>query len=263
MDITKLPLACIRDTPDHRDFRRYSAVAPVELPETFEVSNQPAIRSQGQTNSCTAFASAFVWEQCLKSRGMLKEITLSAHFIWFWSRWQTGDQGSDVGCQIRDVMKGLQEMGAAPEDEWPESSPHDKEPSDIAKIWGAALSMPSYERLESVYAIKVALAIENQAVVIGLPIYGAWYESSMQSNGIVPARQYLGSLVGWHAMAVTGYTKERAILAGSWGDRYGAKGYVFVPWEYLDYEKTSELPGFDAWCAGKDIPKVFTPAPML
>lgn len=45
-------------------------------------------------------------------------------------------------------------------------------------------------------------------------------------SGIFSVPDCKGTMVGWHAMAIVGYTKDYWIIKNSWSNKWGEKGYV-------------------------------------
>ena len=79
--------------------------------------------------------------------------------------------------------------------------------------------------------------------VVGIAIYPSFLTTSVNKTGIVsmPNRE---KCLGGHAVLVVGYSdiKQHWILRNSWGDKWGDKGYFYLPYLYLlDAKLSSDL----------------------
>lgn len=247
MDYRTIPLGAKRDKHDPRDLKKARVGAPMRLPPDFAIMDKPPIKDQGQRNSCTGHASAWMWEQVLASRGVTRE-ELSPLFTWYYGRASEGTAGEDSGVTMRGAIAALASRGACPLSLWGYDRPIHIEPDQEAQLFGAAYKLPRYERCESIDAIRHCLAVEKQSAIISLPVFENWYADSVTRTGHVPEAGG-STMVGYHAVAACGYDDRFGWLkfANSWGRSWGEGGYGYVPYETL------ELFGYDCWSAGFDI----------
>ena len=152
----------------------------------------------------------------------------------------------DVGLSMRSGASALQKFGACPEDVWGYDRGIDEAPDEKAILYGTALRLPQYERCDTLAAIKYAIAIEKQAVAVGIPICSDFYSYWTQRNGKIP-ENFSQDFLGLHGMAFVGYDDGSQMVeaANSWGEEYGDDGFNHIPYGYL-----AAVGSFDAWTAG-------------
>src|SRR6476646_3515572 len=106
------------DLPDARD-HIYSAPLAKALPPAVDLRpNCPPVYDQGQLGSCTANAIAAAVEFDRKKQN-LTDFAPSRLFIYYNERVMEGTVDYDAGAQIRDGIKSVAKIGAAPETDWP------------------------------------------------------------------------------------------------------------------------------------------------
>lgn len=235
--------------PDRQDRRdRLYAPAPAKLPTSAVLPFLPPIRDQGQRPSCTGHAGAWVWQQFLASRfQQYQDTQMSAAWIWYHARREELRERQSTGASLRSVMKVLNKQGCPSEWLWPDGKPHDREPGPEAIISAAALRVPEYLRTEEIEIIKHAIAIERQAVLIGLPVFASWSSDHVRKTGRIqydPTEEYIGG----HALAACGYDDKAATLlvANSWGKNFGDDGFLHIPYDLLRWE------AWDGWTVNFD-----------
>lgn len=157
------------------------------------------------------------------------------------------------GVTARGAMKSLHEFGTCPIEDWPENSPWFVEPNERSQIMGKALTLPSYERCESVREIKYAIAKEGQSCVLGVWVRSAWYETEAKESGRI-RYDSAGIIEGGHMVTPVAYNDLFTIgndigavkCANSWSTKYGNKGFIYLPYRLFESEP------FDAWTVGFD-----------
>jgi len=87
-----------------------------------------------------------------------------------------------------------------------------------------------YATINSYIHLKSALFM-NGPCFGALPVYNSAYNEFWNPE--------FGSLEGYHAVALVGYTEKGIILRNSWGKGYGKNGYWEIP--YLDCQKFLEI----------------------
>lgn len=256
-DFREYALGAKPDRQDRRDI--YKAAPLVDLPPHAEVTYQPAIQDQGRTNACTGYASAYFWEQVLVSRGMLAQ-RLSPTYPWFFARRYENSEMFNEGNTLRSIMRALHEFGICPIDEWRETEPWGVEPDDRAQVFGKALTLPRYERCETLREIKYGVSQEGQSCVLGVWVRSSWYSDESIRTGKL---FHEGMIEGGHGVAVVGYDDsfdiggERGAIKcpNSWGIGYGDRGFIYLPYRLFEMEP------FDCWTVGFDAIPDAIPTP--
>jgi C1A family cysteine protease len=235
------------DEPDPQDPPK--TVTPANLPASAQVSNLRPIRAQGVYSSCSGNAAVWFWEQILESRGLLADDELSRLYVWYWARVIEGDVNRDGGVQTRSLLQALQQYGAPPEEMWPYSGDFRAEPTPEAQAYGKGLVLASFERCNSIDDIRYAIAIEDQSVLLSIPIFPNWRQEPWSRTGQI-AYDDEQIPIGSHAVVICGYDHDKQILrlANSWGPDWGDRGYCTIPYRYL-------FEDHDAWTARRgDLP---------
>jgi len=199
------------DTHDQRDLR-FSLVANdlglLDLPRSVDLRPLCSpVRDQGALGSCTGQA-LIGFRECLLTQA--KQFTaLSPLYIYYWERSLERSIQDDAGAQIRDGMRVLRKLGAAPEPDWPyDIAKFRDRPSQEATDDAAAYRIQHFHRINNAVEIKQALCL-----------------------GAVPPKKYLGG----HAVAVVGYNDDAArfLVRNSWGTGWAMAGYFTLPYAFF------------------------------
>lgn len=225
-----------RDLPDARDYCR--ATKPVPHPDKVDLRPMmPLVFDQGPLGSCVAQASVAAFMYAYKKQTQRDCPVMSRLFVYYNARALENSIKSDDGCQIRDAVKQLVKLGAAPEDEWQYviSNFAVKPPK---KAFDHALDnqLVLYSSVaQSEYALENTLAI-GFPVVCGIMLYDSFESEEVAKTGIVPmpnVKKEHG--LGGHAVLIVGYDKVNRLflMRNSWGDDWGMGGYFTIPYEYI------------------------------
>jgi C1A family cysteine protease len=239
------------DLPDIRDIH-YSSnhhVCKLEmLPTAVDLRPKCSpVENQDQLGSCTSFSLAgaleFLEEQSLVTKTASPEIliqnqyaTFSHLFIYYNERAMEGTINEDAGGQIRDGIKTLATLGAAPESLWPydESKVFNK-PADAAYAEALNHKITAYIRLDTLADMKHCLAA-GFPFAFGFTVYDSFESPEVAQTGLVPMpNQMTDSCVGGHAVLAVGYDdKEQVVIVrNSWGPSWGLQGYFKLPYAYI------------------------------
>ena len=237
--IVKRKYGCIPDQPDIRDFT-YSVPPHVArvLPPSVDLSPRCLpIRNQANLGACTGFGGRGAVGFVLRAENTKTAFDPSPLFAYYNARRLEGTTGQDAGAMIRDVIKGVVKFGVVPEADWPYVTwKYATRPP--AKCYTHALThqVIEYRRVSQTLDDLRGCLAEGFPVVIGISVYESFESAFVAKTGKVPmpdARRE--RLLGGHCMYVVGYDdKTRMFLvANSWGDAWGAKGFCFIPYDYL------------------------------
>lgn len=223
------------DLEDARDFL-YNLFDPEKaLPESVDLrSRMPTVYDQGQLGSCSAqsvgAAIEFINESYQPSR----------LYIYYNERAEQGTVSIDSGSTLRVGIKTTVKNGACPETEWPyDISKFTVKPPDTCYTDSKKDLVTGY------YGIaKDKNLIDNirHAISTGFPVvYGMLIFSSFESEPVTMAGQVpmpdlkTEKFLGAHALLISGYdnSKKQFIIRNSWGDKWGDKGYFYLPYEYI------------------------------
>jgi C1A family cysteine protease len=249
-------LGYIPDLGDIRDWRLTAPSGPPPtLPSSVDLRPQcPPLYDQGAIGSCTANASSALFRFVDKKQGGL-DVNPSRLFVYYEARRMQGWETIDSGAYIRDAMKVLADLGAAPEETWVYDVARFKEkPPAPAYAQGLAHQALAYLRVnQDLDAMRGCLA-SGFPFVIGASLYENFMSGGSSGNIPMPS----GSTSGGHAFMVVGYrdSDRRFICQNSWGERVHDHGYFYIPYDYL---RNANLAS-DLWTL-KSVEEVTVPEP--
>lgn len=228
--------------PDKQDMRdkiyyAYTIKNPSQLPSSVDLRKDLSpIVDQGNLGSCTANAIASGLGEYLQKISGIQFTPLSRLDLYWWERYIEGTVDQDSGAEIRDGMKIFNQLGIAPETDYPYNiTTFTTEPSPKAIIDGTIFKISSYHRIQNLDYLKISLA-EGLPVVTGILIYESFESDDVAKTGIVPMPDPKNEKVlGGHAVLAVGYddSKQIVIMRNSWGVNWGDKGYFYLPYTYF------------------------------
>jgi len=188
-----------------------------KLPEEYTtIPELPPVRDQGEQGSCSAMTAAVMKEyQERKDLGFTDH--MSPQFVY-----NLRDNSHSEGMTPRNTMQILQKSGILPEVVYPYGSR--KAIGDKLLREAANFKIYSYGRLHTLEAAKAAM-FANGPIYFGFPVYNP-------NNPKFWIQEYNGQpMIGGHAVAGVGWTKEGIIIRNSWGTYWGNRGYTLYPFE--------------------------------
>jgi len=71
--------------------------------------------------------------------------------------------------------------------------------------------------------------------LIGFTVYESFESNDVALTGVVPMPQFGESVLGGHSVEICGYdiATRMFIFKNSWSDKWGDKGYGYMPFSYL------------------------------
>jgi C1A family cysteine protease len=231
-------LGWIPDTPDHRDYMLTLPPLAEELPTKVDLREMDSpIFNQGSLGSCTGNATAGAYMYNLKKQ---KEafFTPSRLFIYYNGRKALGTIKQDSGAMLRDCIKSVNTDGVCSEDMWPyDISQFTKKPSRQCYRTARDHQSVSYSRVpRTLDSFKSCLA-SGLPFVFGFAVYESFMTREVARTGMMPWPSKSEKSYGGHAVCCVGYDDSidggKFIVRNSWGDKWGDKGYFYMPYEYL------------------------------
>lgn len=227
--------------PDHKDerdilfsisiFDRFKSIKDeIDLRDKMS-----PIEDQKQTGSCVANATVGALEY-LENINKELFIDYSRLFAYWNARVLGGYENSDCGCQIRNCIKGLVNLGICSETTWPfvENNVCIK-PSDNSFIEAEKKQLIQYERINNSHDVDYALNL-GYPVIFGIILFSSFMDT--KADGIVKSPNYFEKRLGGHGMLACGKTiinkNKHYIVRNSWSENWGDKGYCYIPAKYFD-----------------------------
>jgi C1A family cysteine protease len=204
----------------------------VKLPKSVDLRSKcPPIFDQGDLGSCTANAG-------VRARMMLTGETtmLSRLYLYYQERVIEGTVGEDAGAQMRDIGKAMFNCGICPELDFPyDVTKFAEKPSQIEDLDALKYKIGHYTSVPDIDGIRQVLALKQQPVMTGIDVYASFESADVAKTGKVPIPKMSERKLGGHAVCIVGYddTKKWFILANSWGETWGDKGYFYLPYDFF------------------------------
>ncbi len=254
--------------PDFPDYRDYS-IESTDVKPLFRESNImdieissintkkdlrrwcSPIEDQGSLGSCTAHAGVALIEY-YERRAFNKHIDASRLFLYKVTRNLLHWKG-DKGAFLRSTIGAMRLFGVPPEEYWPYNiNNFDEEPSAFCYAFAQNYQAIKYVRLDHPTTSKEKL-LEKIKVCINAgfpPMFGftVFADAITQSNsngGLIPMPHDKDKVRGGHAVVAVGYDDSKVIknsigesrgailIRNSWGERWGDKGYGWLPYDYV------------------------------
>ena len=227
------------DKQDIRDKIYYASTIkqPSQLPKLVDLRKylSPVV-DQGELGSCTANAIASGLGEYFQKIARKQFTSLSRLDLYWWERFIEGTVDKDSGAEIRDGMKVFNQLGIAPENDYPyDITTFTNEPTPQAILDATIFKISKYNRVQNLNSLKIALA-EGLPVVTGIQVYESFESDAVAQTGIVPMPDPDNEqLLGGHAVLAVGYddSKKQVIMRNSWGISWGDKGYFYLPYTYF------------------------------
>jgi C1A family cysteine protease len=235
----------IKDKEDKRDFIYQAKLGMTALPVKIDLRRScPPIRDQGQLGSCTWEAMVGFYETLAK-HNHLKVVRLSVLFGYYNTRVIENSVNIDCGAELRDCWKSFQKTGDCPNLYWPYYIKRFKTKPSARAYLQSTYKVATYNRIYTLEDIKLCLS-DNHPVVIGFAVYSSFESDHMAKTGIMPMPKPEEKCLGGHAVLVVGYDEvhQWLIVRNSWGNRWGARGYFFMPYAFVTSDQV-----FDMWTA--------------
>jgi uncharacterized tellurite resistance protein B-like protein len=212
--------------------------AAAELPRRVDLRPfLSPVEDQRTTSSCAANAVAGAYEYLVRRHLGEDGYDVSRLFIYYNGRAVDGVEGEDGGSVIGSLIEALRELGACSEETWPfDEARVNEEPSDEAYQEAAHFLVEDNALVATDLDAWRAVLAEGYPIVFGIALFESF--DRQRRPGLVPmpspdevAREEHSG----HAMLAVGYSdRDRVfIVRNSWGERWGDRGYCYIPYDYL------------------------------
>ena len=202
-------------------------------PPTFTITNLSPILNQGVLGSCVANAFSYsiskqTNKKVIPSRLCLYAICRSIDYT---------PLDQDDGTSIRSACQAIANYGVCQESVYPYTSSPSTLPSLIAFSSSKKFKQFTYLFIsQDLTSIKNILRTYNAPIIFGIMIYSSFLTETSSKTGIIPLPDKdKDELLGGHCLTIVGYndTTKMFTCGNSWGTSWGAKGYCYIPYNYL------------------------------
>jgi len=228
----------VPDLPDHRDYMLSLPPIVGEIPSKVDLRiNDSPVFNQGSLGSCTGQATAGAYMFNLKKQNE-EVFTPSRLFIYYNGRKAINSIKQDSGAMLRDCIKSVNVDGVCPEDLWPyDITKFKNKPRRKCYRQARNHQSISYSRVpRTLDSFKSCLA-SGLPFVFGFAVYESFMTRTVAQSGMMVWPNKDEKLYGGHAVCCVGYDDSieggRFIVRNSWGDKWGDKGYFYMPYDYL------------------------------
>lgn len=225
-------LGCIKDKFNGKDYLMRAYLPIMKLPKKIDYTAKVSpVRDQGDEGTCVSFASVSGMKEYQEMLDYAKFIELSPRFIYSECKKIDGMPNSE-GTTLRAAMQVLNKKGVCQEKFWP-YQPHQ---IDKAKTGFAAnakkFQIKTYARILNLSELRLNLVTFGPCI-IGVEVF----EGMMTTKtGIVPMPKKNERVLGGHAICPVGYDDVKKLIKfkNSWSDKWGKKGFGFLPYAYIE-----------------------------
>jgi hypothetical protein len=220
-----------------------SYLLSIALPLYINLSSDfPPVFDQERINSCTANAVTSVVMYNLKHFHHVQEPTMKSRLQVYWfSRLRSLTFLYDSGAHTKDALITLKNIGICDEALNSYSQINVYLPPSFTCIHNAKQTRIDYFKelpLDDITLLKQQLHREFP-LVFDLKIYDSIFSSETINTGIMTLPNIdKDTYIGLHSMVIVGYDdlKKMFIVRNSWSDHYGDNGYLYMPYDFLNYQ---------------------------
>ena len=242
---------------DVQKYKASSEIKSATLPPKVDLrSFMTDVEDQKSISSCTANAVAGAYEYLIKKYLAKKAFDVSRLFIYYNARLRAGYEIEDSGSHIQYAVDSLMKIGACKEETWGyDLKSVNKKPHEEAYVAAADFKIEKKKIIPTKLETWKQAMAEGYPIVFGTALFSS-FDSCTKNKGIVsmPSPDETGRKAhGLHAMLCVGYSDvdKMFIIRNSWGDKWGDKGYCYMPYEYLMNAKFNLG---DSWIFGRSTP---------
>lgn len=234
----------IKSKKDKRDYKLSNLIkTAVRFPESYINPIKPIIFNQGNVGCCVGCSSAQI-KHLIEAKQTNDDKAFSPMYIYA-NRRDTDFQGS--GMMPREALKNLRDFGMCHFDKFPDYYEYDEarkkylDNKEVLDKEAYPYRISSFYRLKTIEDIKIAIYTMGYAF-LAYDVYDSMFNPD--ENGLIHYDPNDKNIRGGHMLCAIGYDKTGFIIVNSWGEDYGDKGIITIPYDYEPSE---------AWAVVDDI----------
>lgn len=188
------------------------------------------VNDQLQLGSCSAHAIAAAVECDISG------FVGSRLFLYYNEKYIENEVSKDTGALLSDGITALVRYGICEEKYYPYSVENFKyQPSKEAYENGLLRRAVTVKKLQNDMNIFKNCLVSGYPFVISIYIFTSFETKEVAKSGIISMPKAGEENLGGHAILICGYDDALQCWIGknSWGDKWGDKGYFYLPYVYL------------------------------
>lgn len=235
------------DIPDSRDiWVSIPEISNIKTKTDLRMSNfLPVVHNQGDLGSCATHSVIDAYTYDLNKNGIKLEFNPSVSFLYYNQRYINGTEQYDSGSSIRDTIKVINKIGMCSEELYPyDTIFFTDKPSLEAYTESKRNIRPMlYKRVRPVIDDVLKVLCYDIPVIFGFSVCESFEHPDVSKTGLVPAPKIGERVVGSHTALIVGYDTERKLLIvkNSHGIKFGALGYFWLPFSYINSRYCADL----------------------
>ncbi len=256
----------VADIPDSRDIW-------VSIPELNGVKTKvdlrssgflPEIRNQGDLGACATHSVIDAYLYDLHKNGTKLTFNPSVSFLYYNQRYINGTEKFDSGSNIRDTIKVINKLGLCPEELYPYDTIFFTDRPNLEAYTESKKNIRPmlYKRVKPVIDDILKVLCYDMPIIFGFSVCESFEHPEVSKTGLVTMPKIGERIIGSHSALIVGYDSEKKLLIvkNSHGTRFGALGYFWLPFSYINSRYCADL-----WIVYSNRPKkqhVSQPVPV-
>ena len=225
-------LGCVKDKFNGKDYLMRAYLLIMKLPKKVDYTAKLSpVRDQGDEGTCVSFACASGMKEYQEMLDYEKLITLAPRFIYSECKKIDGMPESE-GTTLRAAMQVLSKKGVCREKFWPYKSYQTDKAKKGFSSNAKKFRIKTYARILNLNELRLSLANKGPCV-IGVQVFKGMMKTK---TGLVPMPKKNEAALGGHAICPVGYDDKKKLVKfkNSWAEKWGQKGYGFLPYAYIE-----------------------------
>lgn len=237
----------VMDIPDTRDI--YATIPDINniLPKV-DLRNTgylPEIFDQKDLGSCATHSVMTAYLYDLNKNNKKIDFDLSVSFVYYNQRIISNSVNFDSGSSIRDAMKVLNKIGVCSNELYPYDTLFftDKPGPESYKQALENINEMLYKRVNPEINNILKILSYEIPVIFGFTVYESFENPDTVRTGLISIPSHNESVIGSKTAVIVGYdlSKKYFICCNSNGKKWGALGYFWIPFSFINERYCSDF----------------------